>query len=297
MEKLVFIVALGSVMSCDPKMSREQKQSDVRLSGIGESCLATTHCEANLACVNTVCTQETSSRLGSYWWEVAQHQLDNSQSDDALVSLEKAIGTFRAEKIDPPATLYCETGEALRLSGKDDEKAAQYFHECLNRSAASSSSWTLALSGFAKLADKGLEPQHFVPRQIAQEYLTAKPETPPDFTSRKVTVTAEPKVSEASYGAYVAILQQELPALVKPCFEKLSEEKQNNAFEFSFLGKNRFVRGEYEEDDRWAVSTSKAQAEGSSVRTCVGNALKSKELRKYRSTKPRWESTLTVRFE
>jgi hypothetical protein len=262
------LLILIAVAACKPRV--RATDDDRPPATEWESCSTTADCADDLRCMGQTCRRAMTSRLGEYNWVAGQVALERGQKEQATVRFEEAMAQFENEKVEPPAALLCDYGEALRRRTSDpkaSEQAARLLHRCLLAAPWGTSEHARAMRELVELEPLGLDPS-LVARDVAGDrYLVKEVKRPP--VPAKVEVAAKQTARDPGFGRWVERLQEEdVRSVLLGCYAKQTEAGEATAVLATKL------RARLGDDDIYLGGTMELSGEsGTPLETCLAEAL------------------------
>ena len=249
---LVLLASLG--LGCDPA-AEASGAGGAGGSGALESCAATSQCEQGLRCIDNVCQAAVDSVLGDYHAALGRDALAQGNVNGAIERFSRAVNQYEADDLQPPASLYCDQGEALvadRMNPERAEVGARVLHRCLLMAPPGSTLRRRALAHLAKLDELGLEPVTLVRNELADAYLTRAPTRPP---TDEVQVALEGSGTRArTFSRLVSHLESaDLDAELAGCWEDFWTETYEEELSLAIPFQYNFRLTRYDDFDRAVI--------------------------------------------
>ncbi|MCG8423189.1 MAG: hypothetical protein MJE77_35250 [Proteobacteria bacterium] len=296
------IAVAGAVAGCDPSAKANANDRALfakdRLSKPYETCARTSDCAEGLRCVQSLCVSPRASVVGDYHAAVGARELAQGNITTAIKSYQAAVERYKSDKISVPTSLYCAQGRALVAAARSPEMAegaARALDQCLRGAPVGSQLHRQVMADLAVLGSAGLDPKHLASNEPPARYMTKQPSRP---ATDKLVVKAsgDGRKRPRSYSSFLTLIGSPgARTHMIPCWEANFEATKKNALTGAFSFRNRFIEGEYEEDDRYKLSLS-SNPPANTAQRCLYDALAklADEHSKSNRAGPGWNGKITV---
>jgi hypothetical protein len=313
--ELIAVAAVCSLalLGCDPNAKATPGDNpatgatgEVRASLEHESCSASRDCGGDLRCFDGVCRAAVASTKGDYFAALGEHLRTVGRADAAVEALRAAEAEYKAESLDPPASLMCSLGRALADKRQDPilaEEAASRLHRCMLGSPVGSASRALALRGLVLLDDVGLDPVHLASAEIVDRYLTKAPRKPPT-TKLTLEVTGDGRTRTRSYTKWLeAAGDDAVKDALSPCWETYWKATRKTKLAVKLGFKHSYRLDEYDDFDRTTLVIDELPSGGNAAQTaaaeCFKNALApiADEYSRKSGSEARWSASVAFELD
>lgn len=174
----MFVTALALLSPCNLFQGEEPVAEPLPP---GETCQATSDCDADRACVESRCRPIHTSVAGELLAATGRELFLGGDPIAAYESYREAMQAFERKDLPVPPEILCEAGEAAVIAGDHSvprDQAARVVHECALVSLPGSSERAKALKALGRLRFDGLTPDRLDRETPADAYFTGKPARP-----------------------------------------------------------------------------------------------------------------------
>ncbi len=298
MMPMIFVAVSG----CDPNAKANANDRTIfskdRLSKEHESCSATSDCAEELRCLENTCQSLDVSVVGDYYAAVGARDLATGNVQAAIEAYTEAVNRYKADGKSVPTALYCAHGTAMVAAADEAELAegaARALDQCLRKAPVGSSLRQKALKQLAILGLSGLDPNHLGSGEPPPRYMTKEAARP---STDKLTVKASGDLRKKarSYSEFLARIESPASkANLIPCWEMSFKATKETSLSVSVPFRNRFIEGEYEEDDGFKLAAQGEAPTAGSAQRCVYDALAGLvDPSKTTKIGPAWAAKITV---
>jgi hypothetical protein len=163
-----------------------------------ETCATSSHCAADLRCIDGACQTKERSRLGDFYAAAGRRALADGDVDAAAKSYNAAVTQYEKEKMAPPADLLCEQGAAM-AEGREDkqlaEAAARILHKCVLVVPGNSRWARQASDALASLSEAGLEEEVIARSETGDLYMSGEANQP-NLSNLKLAILPQGKTNK-----------------------------------------------------------------------------------------------------